>query len=153
MLEGGFTVSLTVYDGANGIGGNKIYLEEGGWEYLSTLARTSANTELSTKRAEELGHSRHPRSHVPDLPPKLNIYRPDLIPSDLSIGPISSPRRRCHPPQPCPSRPLREYRNAQKGYSRSGLPGEHRHHEGNARCLALRLLNPIPPISHPSADR
>ncbi len=30
VQEGDALVSLTVYDGANGIGGNKIYLEEGG---------------------------------------------------------------------------------------------------------------------------
>jgi ribonuclease J len=59
-------VSLTVYDGANGIGGNKIYLEE---EFLKNR---------DTRGIHDLMYL--------DLLPKLNIYRPDLIPSDLSMS-------------------------------------------------------------------
>ena len=42
-------VSLTVYDGANGIGGNKIYVGENDKGVFLDLARTSANTVNSTR--------------------------------------------------------------------------------------------------------
>lgn len=42
-------VSLTVYDGANGIGGNKLYLEEKVKEFFWILGKTSGSMEPSTK--------------------------------------------------------------------------------------------------------
>jgi len=91
MLEGGFTVSLTVYDGANGIGGNKIYLEEGGdgvfLDFGKNFGKYGAFYEEFLKSRDTRGI--HDLMYL-DLLPKLNIYRPDLIPSDLSIAQFSA---------------------------------------------------------------
>jgi ribonuclease J len=80
-------VSLTVYDGANGIGGNKIYLEEKGngvfLDFGKNFGRYGAFYEEFLKNRDTRGI--HDLMYL-DLVPKLNIYRPDLIPSDLSIS-------------------------------------------------------------------
>jgi ribonuclease J len=80
-------VSLTVYDGANGIGGNKLYLEEGGkgvfLDFGKNFGKHGAFYEEFLKNRDTRGI--HDLMHL-DLLPKLNIYRPDLIHSDLSIS-------------------------------------------------------------------
>jgi ribonuclease J len=80
-------VSLTVYDGANGIGGNKLYLEEGGHgvflDFGKNFGKYGAFYEEFLKNRDTRGI--HDLMYL-DLLPKLNIYRPDLIPSDLSMS-------------------------------------------------------------------
>ena len=80
-------VSLTVYDGANGIGGNKLYLEDGGKGVLLDFGKNFGKYgqfyEESLKSRDTRGI--HDLMYL-DLLPKLNIYRPDLIPADLSMG-------------------------------------------------------------------
>ena len=80
-------VSLTVYDGAIGIGGNKIYLEDNGKGVLLDFGK---NFGKYGQFYEEFLKNRDTRGihdlMYLELLPKLNIYRPDLIPSDLSIS-------------------------------------------------------------------
>ena len=80
-------VSLTVYDGANGIGGNKLYLEDNGKGVLLDFGK---NFGKYGQFYEEFLKNRDTRGihdlMYLDLLPKLNIYRPDLIPSDLSVS-------------------------------------------------------------------
>jgi ribonuclease J len=80
-------VSLTVYDGANGIGGNKLYLEDKGKGVLLDFGK---NFGKYGQFYEEFLKNRDTRGihdlMYLDLLPKLNVYRPDLIPSDLSIS-------------------------------------------------------------------
>ena len=80
-------VSFTVYDGANGIGGNKLYLEEKGkgvfLDFGKNFGKYGAFYEEFLKNRDTRGI--HDLIHL-DLLPKLNIYRSDLIPSDLSIS-------------------------------------------------------------------
>ncbi len=78
-------VSLTVYDGAKGIGGNKLYLEESGKGVLHDFGKNFGKYGLFY---EEFLKNRDTRG-IHDLInlgllPKLNIYREDLFPSDLS---------------------------------------------------------------------
>jgi ribonuclease J len=80
-------VSLTVYDGANGIGGNKIYLEEKGdgvfLDFGKNFGKYGSFYEEFLKNRDTRGI--HDLMYL-DLLPKLNIYRPDLIPPDLSLS-------------------------------------------------------------------
>jgi ribonuclease J len=80
-------VSLTVYDGANGIGGNKLFLEENGkgvfLDFGKNFGKYGVFYEEFLKNRDTRGI--HDLIHL-DLLPKLNIYRPDLIPSDLSLS-------------------------------------------------------------------
>ncbi|MCJ7445999.1 MAG: MBL fold metallo-hydrolase [Methanotrichaceae archaeon] len=80
-------VSLTVYDGANGIGGNKIYLEENSQgvflDFGKNFGKYGAFYEEFLKSRDTRGI--HDLVYL-GLLPKLNIYRPDLIPSDLSLA-------------------------------------------------------------------
>ena len=80
-------VSLTVYDGAIGIGGNKIYLEENGkgvfLDFGKNFGKYGQFYEEFLKNRDTRGI--HDLMYL-DLLPKLNIYRPDLIPSDLSMS-------------------------------------------------------------------
>ena len=79
--------SLTVYDGAHGIGGNKIYLEEKGEGVFLDFGKNFGKYGLFY---EEFLKNRDTRGIYDlmylDLLPRLNIYRPALIPSDLSIS-------------------------------------------------------------------
>src|SRR5512137_1459162 len=79
-------VSLTVYDGAMGIGGNKIYLEEGGKGVFLDFGKNFGKYGLFYEEFPKNRDTRgiHDLMYL-DLLPKLNIYRPDLIPSDLSM--------------------------------------------------------------------
>jgi ribonuclease J len=80
-------ISLTVYDGANGIGGNKIYLEENAkgvfLDFGKNFGKYGIFYEEFLKNRDTRGI--HDLMYL-DLLPKLNIYRPDLIPSDLSMS-------------------------------------------------------------------
>ena len=80
-------VSLTVYDGANGIGGNKIYLGENDkgvfLDFGKNFGKYGQFYEEFLKNRDTRGI--HDLMYL-DLLPKLNIYRPDLIPSDLSLA-------------------------------------------------------------------
>jgi ribonuclease J len=79
-------VSLTVYDGATGIGGNKLYLEDKGkgvlLDFGKNFGKYGAFYEEFLKNRDTRGI--HDLIYL-DLVPKLNIYRPDIIPSDLSM--------------------------------------------------------------------
>ena len=83
--------SLTVYDGAHGIGGNKIYLEEKGkgifLDFGKNFTKYGLFYEEFLKNRDTRGI--HDLMYL-DLLPRLNIYRPDLIPSDLSISRLPS---------------------------------------------------------------
>lgn len=79
-------VSLTVYDGAEGIGGNKIFLEDQG---NGVFLDFGMNFSKNSKYYEEFLKARSSRG-IHDLLrlnfiPKLNIYRSDLIPTDVSV--------------------------------------------------------------------
>lgn len=80
-------VSLTVYDGATGIGGNKLYLEDKDkgvfLDFGKNFGKYGQFYEEFLKNRDTRGI--HDLMYL-DLLPKLNIYRPDLIPSDLSIS-------------------------------------------------------------------
>jgi len=79
--------SITVYDGANTIGGNKIYVEEKGeglfLDFGMNFAKYGAYFQDFLKEREPRG--------LYDLVqlgmiPKLGIYRNDLVPSDLDAS-------------------------------------------------------------------
>ena len=80
-------ISLTVYDGANGIGGNKLYLEDKGkgvfLDFGKNFEKYRAFYDAFLKNRNTRGI--HDLVHL-GLLPKINVYRPDLIPSDLSIS-------------------------------------------------------------------
>lgn len=80
-------VSLTVYDGAWGIGGNKLYLEDGGrgvfLDFGKNFGKYGFFYEEFLKNRDTRGI--HDLIHL-DLLPRLNIYRPDLIPRDLDVS-------------------------------------------------------------------
>jgi ribonuclease J len=84
-------VSLTVYDGANGIGGNKLYLEENGkgvfLDFGKNFGKYGAFYEEFLKNRDTRGI--HDLMYL-DLLPKFDIYRPDLIPADLSMSQFPS---------------------------------------------------------------
>jgi ribonuclease J len=65
-------VSLTVYDGAIGIGGNKIYLEESGKGVFLDFGKNFGKYGVFYEEfLKKPGHSRHKRPHVP-RPPAQN---------------------------------------------------------------------------------
>ena len=80
-------MKITVYDGATTIGGNKIYIEEKGKGVFLDFGMNFARygryfaeflNERSVRGIHDLVHL--------NLIPKLNIYRKDLIPSDLDVS-------------------------------------------------------------------
>ena len=79
-------MKITVYDGAKTIGGNKIYVEEGKGVFLDF----GMNFAKYGQYFEEFLRERSSRGvHDPlylNLIPKLNIYRSDLIPSDVDLS-------------------------------------------------------------------
>jgi ribonuclease J len=81
-------VSLTVYDDALGIGGNKLYLEENGkgvfLDFGKNFGKFGVFYEEFLKNRDTRGI--HDLMYL-DLLPKLNIYRPDLISTDLPATP------------------------------------------------------------------
>jgi len=78
---------ITVYDGAGCIGGNKIYLDDGEDGVFLDFGK---NFGKYARFYEEFLKSRTTRG-IHDLLalgliPELDIYRPDLVPSDVSLG-------------------------------------------------------------------
>jgi len=84
--------SITTYDGAQGIGGNKILVEgEKGNIFLDfgkNFGKYGVFYEEFLKNRDSRGI--HDLVHL-DLIPKLNIYRADLIPTDLPMSSYPSP--------------------------------------------------------------
>ena len=83
--------SITVYDGANTIGGNKIYIEDKG---KGIFLDFGMNFKKYGKYFQDFLKERsvrgiHDLIHL-NLIPKLNIYRNDLNPSDLDLSPFPS---------------------------------------------------------------
>ncbi len=80
-------MKITVYDGADTIGGNKIHLEEDG---KGLFLDFGLNFARYGKYYEEYINDRIARGIYDlwnlDLIPKLNIYRGDMIPRDLDIS-------------------------------------------------------------------
>ncbi len=68
-------VSITVYDGTNGIGGNKIYVNENGRGISLDFGRNFGKYRMFLKNRETRGI--HDLIHL-ELIPGLNIYRPDI---------------------------------------------------------------------------
>ena len=70
--------SITVFDGAESIGGNKIYAEEGGrgvfLDFGTNFAKSGAFFSEFLKERPGRGLN---DAFFPDLVPKLNIYRKD----------------------------------------------------------------------------
>jgi len=79
-------MKITIYDGAETVGGNKIYVEdqEKGLflDFGTNFAKHSDYFQEFLRERSSRGI--HDLLHL-DLIPKLNIYRADLIPSDVSI--------------------------------------------------------------------
>ncbi|MDD1672131.1 MAG: MBL fold metallo-hydrolase [Methanomicrobiales archaeon] len=79
-------VTITVYDGAENIGGNKIYVEEGGrgvfLDFGKNFAKYGRFYEEYLKNRTTRGI--HDLLHLRLIPP-LPIYRSDLIPPDVSL--------------------------------------------------------------------
>ena len=78
---------ITIYDGANTIGGNKIYIEQNG---KGIFLDFGYNFNKYGKYFQEYLTDRPSRGiydliHL-DLIPKLNIYRKELIPPDLDVS-------------------------------------------------------------------
>ena len=79
-------MNITVYDGAETIGGNKIYVEEGGRGVFLDFGMNFAR--YGEYFAEFLSERSVRGIHDPlylGLIPGLNIYRSDLIPSDVDV--------------------------------------------------------------------
>ena len=79
--------SITIFDGTNTIGGNKIFLEE---NEKGVFLDFGMNFKKYDYFFQEYLKERSSRGiydlfHL-DLIPKLNIYRQDLIPPDLDLG-------------------------------------------------------------------
>ena len=82
--------SLTVYDRAHGIGGNKIYLEEKGTGVFLDFGKNFDKYGLFYEEFLKNRDTRgiHDLMYL-DLLPRLNIYRPDLI-SDVNTGKLEA---------------------------------------------------------------
>jgi len=78
--------SITVYDGANTIGGNKIYLEENDKGIFLDFGMNFARYGEFFQEflSERSSRGIHDLIHL-GLIPKIGVYRPDLIPSDLDV--------------------------------------------------------------------
>jgi len=84
--------SITVYDGAQGIGGNKIYAEEKGkgvfLDFGKNFGKYGVYYEEYLKNRDLRGI--HDLVEL-GLIPKLNIYRNDLVPTDLRVDTYPAP--------------------------------------------------------------
>lgn len=79
-------MSITIYDGTNTIGGNKIYIEEKGKGIFLDFGYNFAKYGLYYQEFLRDRSSRGIHDLILlNLIPKLNIYRPDLIPSDINL--------------------------------------------------------------------
>jgi len=83
---------ITVYDGATTIGGNKIYLEEEGKGIFLDFGMNFARHRLYY---DEFLRERSSRGIYDAIQlgmiPRLNVYRKDLIPSDLDVSGFPKP--------------------------------------------------------------
>ena len=88
-----FTTSITVYDGAESIGGNKIHVEEAGRGVFLDFGKNFAKSGafFSEFLNERAGRGLNDAFFL-GLIPKLNIYRKDLGTADLSLTGYPSPR-------------------------------------------------------------
>jgi len=80
-------VSVTVYDGSSNIGGNKIYVEDKGKGVFLDFGInfTKYNMFFQDFLTERSSRGIHDLIYL-GLIPKLNIYRKDLIPSDVDLS-------------------------------------------------------------------
>ncbi len=80
-------MKITVYDGATTIGGNKIYVEEEGSGVFLDFGMNFAKygRYFAEFLSERSTRGIHDSLHL-NLIPKLNIYRRDLIPSDVNVA-------------------------------------------------------------------
>ena len=80
-------VSVTVYDGSSNIGGNKIYVEDKGRGVFLDFGInfTKYNMFFQDFLTERSSRGIHDLIYL-GLIPKLNIYRKDLIPSDVDLS-------------------------------------------------------------------
>ncbi len=87
------TVSITIYDGAETIGGNKIHVEEDGRGVFLDFGKNFAKSGafFSEFLNERPGRGLNDAFFL-DLVPKLNIYRPDLGTADLPLTGFPSPQ-------------------------------------------------------------
>jgi len=78
--------SITIYDGADTIGGNKIYVEENGKGVFLDFGMNFKKYHYFFQEflKERSSRGLYDLIHL-DLIPKLNIYREDLIPQDLDL--------------------------------------------------------------------
>lgn len=79
-------VSITVYDGAETIGGNKIYVENEGRGVFLDFGMNFAlrNAYFDDFLSERDARGIHDFISL-DMIPRINVYRRDLIPSDLDL--------------------------------------------------------------------
>jgi ribonuclease J len=79
--------SITIYDGAQTIGGNKIYVEEKGKGIFLDFGMNFKKYERFFKDFLTIRKTRGIYDHISlGLIPKLKIYRKDLIPLDLDVS-------------------------------------------------------------------
>jgi ribonuclease J len=79
-------VSITVYDGGDTIGGNKIFVEDGAGVFLDFGMNFAKHGMFFQEfLSERPGRGIHDLAHL-GLIPKLNIYRTDIIPSDIELS-------------------------------------------------------------------
>jgi ribonuclease J len=80
-------MEVTVYDGATTIGGNKIYVEENGRGVFLDFGMNFAryNRYFAEFLSERSVRGVHDLLYL-NLIPKLNIYRKDVIPSDVDVS-------------------------------------------------------------------
>ncbi|MFA5295445.1 MAG: hypothetical protein WC382_08025 [Methanoregulaceae archaeon] len=90
--------AITVHDGARGIGGNKILIEENGKGVFLDFGKNFGKYGLYYEEFLKNRDSRgiHDLVHL-DLIPKLDIYRSDLLPADVRMS--SYPSRRLRSPR------------------------------------------------------
>jgi len=77
---------ITIYDGCDIIGGNKIYVEENGKGVFLDFGKNFSENERYYEEFLNPRPSRgiHDLFHL-GIIPKLNIYRRDLVPGDIDI--------------------------------------------------------------------
>lgn len=80
-------VCITIYDGSHTIGGNKIYIEDNESGLFLDFGMNFAKYQEFFEEflSERNTRGIHDLIHL-NLLPKLNIYRTDLIPADLSMN-------------------------------------------------------------------
>ena len=79
-------VSITVYDGGDTIGGNKIFVEDGAGVFLDFGMNFAKYCVFFQEfLSERNSRGIHDLAHL-GLIPKLNVYRSDIIPSDVELS-------------------------------------------------------------------